>query len=66
MASKQDGVEITVLLDERTAWALAQFVKRTCWEDFRRCAVDDAEACDISAGVDRVMIALGQAGYRPR
>jgi len=59
-------VELRVELDDATAWALAQFVKRVCWSDMRGCAVDDSEAYQIRAGVDAVRAALARIGYAPR
>lgn len=59
--------ELTVAdLPEAEAMALAQFVKRLCWSDFRVCAVDDAEARTIRSAVDRLRRALRQAGFAPR
>ena len=59
-------VEIKVELTDNQAEALAQFVKRVGWSEFRACAVDDAEAHEIRSAVDQVMRALRDAGYAPR
>ncbi len=59
-------VEIKLELTDDQAEALAQFVKRVGWSEFRACAVDDTEAHEIRAAVDQVMRALRDAGYAPR
>jgi len=46
--------------------ALAQFVKRATWSEFRANAVDDDEAYLISDGVGKLQKALDEAGYSPR
>lgn len=43
------------------AHALAQFVKRVGWSEFRVNAVDDAEAYEIRAAVDALQRALAEA-----
>lgn len=48
------------------ALALAQFVKRVGWSEFRNNAADDAEAHAIKAAVIRLQEALARAGYAPR
>ena len=47
-------------------WALAEFVKRATWSEFRANAVDDDEAYRISDGVAKLQKALDDAGYSPR
>ena len=59
-------VVVTLRLGEDTAWALAQFVKRVGWSEFRGLAVDDEEAGQIRAGVDALQRALRDAGVAPR
>ena len=58
--------ELTVQLTDDDAQALAQFVKRVGWPEFRACAVDDDEARAIRAGIDRLAAALRDAGFAPR
>jgi hypothetical protein len=53
-------------MDDETTLALAQFVKRVGWQEFRGNAVDDAEAHQIRYAVDRLMIAPADAGWAPR
>lgn len=59
-------VVVTLRLSEDTAWALAQFVKRVGWSEFRALAVDDEEAGQIRAGVDALQRVLRDAGVAPR
>lgn len=57
---------IELHLGETQAEALAQFVKRIGWAEFRANAVNDAEAHDIRATVDALRMALAEAGFAPR
>lgn len=59
-------VTVSMDLTDSQAWALAQFVKRVGWQEFRTCAVDDNEAYEIRSGVDALQKALANAGYAPR
>lgn len=59
-------VEIKVLLTNGEAEALAQFVKRVGWQEFRHNAAEDKQAYLIRAAIDQVVAALRQAGYAPR
>ncbi len=61
-----DSVTITAQLTDPQALALAQFVKRVGWSEFRTNAVDDDEARLIRAAVDVLMAGLREAGYAPR
>jgi hypothetical protein len=54
------GVTVTVELTDSQALALAQFVKRVGWQEFRACAVDDDEAYAIRSAVDQVQRALAE------
>jgi dissimilatory sulfite reductase (desulfoviridin) alpha/beta subunit len=45
---------------------LAQFIKRVGFADFRGNAQDDAEAYAMRDALDRVGVALRDAGYAPR
>jgi hypothetical protein len=58
--------ELNLRLDDDSAWALAQFVKRVQWDHFRSCAVDQEEAHVIPRAVDRLQEALAEKGYAPR
>lgn len=62
----EDQVEVVLRLGEDDARALAQFVKRVGWSEFRALAVDDEEACRIRVGVEALQRALATAGVAPR
>ena len=57
---------IELHLGETQAEALAQFVKRIGWAEFRANAVNDAEAYENRAAVDALRMALAEAGFAPR
>lgn len=61
-----NAVTVTLELTPQEALALAQFVKRVGWSEFRQNAVDDDEAYVIRDAVDRVAAGLAQVGYSPR
>ena len=60
------SVTITCELSDDEALALAQFVKRVGWSEFRTNAVDDTEAAMIRGAVDVLQKALIDAGFAPR
>ena len=55
----------TELSDAETL-ALAQFVKRLGWSEFRQNAASDDEAYLIRDAVSKLQDALAGAGYAPR
>ena len=59
-------VKLTVYLDEARALALAQFVKRCGWSEWRQNAVDDNEAAEMRAAFGELQKALAEAGFAPR
>ena len=59
-------VKLVAELSAYQAEALAQFLKRAGWSEFRTCAVDDDEAYAIRDAVDQVARALAEAGFAPR
>jgi dissimilatory sulfite reductase (desulfoviridin) alpha/beta subunit len=59
-------VEVWLRLPDEEALALAQFVKRVGWSEFRQNAVDEAEAYTIRAAIDLLRKALAESGYAPR
>lgn len=59
-------VNLNIELSESEAIALAQFVKRAGWHEFRGCAVDDEEAYLIRDAVYKAQNALAEIGYAPR
>lgn len=60
------SVTVTVQLDDTTAMALAQFVKRVGWSEMRGCAVSEQETYEMRDGIDLLQRALADAGYAPR
>ena len=59
-------VRLSCLLSDGEAWNLAQFFKRVGFSDFRTNAQDNDEAYAMRDAVDRVAVALKDAGYAPR
>jgi hypothetical protein len=57
---------VDLLMTTAQAMALARFVKRIGWAEFRANAVDDDEARDVQAAVDAVQKALAEAGFAMR
>jgi len=61
-----ENVTITMQLDEAKASALAEFVKRCGWSEWRQNAVDDDEAYRMKAAFAVLQKALSEAGFSPR
>lgn len=62
-----DGLtHITLDLPSDEAQALAQYLKRAGFSDFRELAVNDSEAYAMQAAAERLRSALAEAGYAPR
>jgi len=59
-------VTVSVTLPAGEAWALAEFVKRAGYSDYRALAVDADEATAMQDAALRLRIALAAAGYAPR
>lgn len=59
-------VQITTRLTLQEAWDLAQFLKRSQAHTFRALARSDEEAQRMQDAADRVVQALGEAGFAPR
>lgn len=69
MAQRKPKIEVLTLelqVTEQTAMALAQFVKRVGWQEFRQNAISDEEAYLIGDGVASLQRSLNNAGYAPR
>lgn len=60
------NVIVPVELTDGQARALAQFVKRCGWSEWRQNAVDDAEAGLMRAAFNQLDKALADVGYAPR
>jgi len=59
-------VEIHVVLTEAQAWQFAQFLKRSCFSDYRGHATSDEEAYHMIDACERIRRALAEQGYAPR
>lgn len=59
-------VHLSCLLSDGEAWNLAQFFKRAGFSDFRTKAQDNDEAYSMRDAVDKLAVALKDAGYAPR
>ncbi len=59
-------ITIEVELNTDQAWALAQFVKRVCFSDYRALAIDQDEAYEMVDAGERVRRALAEKGIAPR
>lgn len=59
-------VHFQVEMREEQALALAQFLKRVGWSEWRANAVDDAEAALMRDGCEKVAASLAEVGYAPR
>jgi len=61
-----EQVVITTTMNPEQTEALAQFVKRVGWSEWRQNAVDDDEAYRMKAAFDILQKALSEAGFTPR
>lgn len=59
-------ITFTTELSKQEAMALAQFVKRFCFDDVRLRAVSDHEAYQMVYALGKVRKALAEEGYAPR
>ena len=59
-------MNLTLELTDDQAYALAQFVKRCGWTEWRQNAVDDAEAYLMRDAFDQLATALKDGEYSPR
>ena len=60
------NVTLNVTLTEAEALALAQFMKRAGWSDWRRNATDDVEAGEMRGACAQVQAGLAEVGFAPR
>jgi hypothetical protein len=60
------AVTLHLSLPAGEAWALAEFVKRAGYSDYRPLAVDADEATAMQDAAERLRIALAESGYAPR
>ena len=66
MTTQTKTVRLNFELNDDQAWALAEFLKRAGFSEFRAMAKDDAEAYDMQTAGIQVANALRDAGYAPR
>lgn len=59
-------ITLTAELTDAEALALAQFMKRVGFSEWRQNAVDDDEAYLMRDGCDKIARALAEQGYSPR
>lgn len=59
-------VQLALELPEHQALALAQFMKRVGWSEWRANAVDDDEARVMRAACEALREVLAAAGFAPR
>lgn len=59
-------MNINVELPDDLAWALAQFLKRVGYNDYRALAVDEQEAYEMVDAGEKVRAALADKGIAPR
>jgi len=57
---------IQIELTNTEAMALAQFLKRACFSDYRSNAVDEEEAYQIRDAASHLQDALALKGFAPR
>ena len=59
-------IVIHVELPVNQAWALAEFLKRAGYSDYRVLAASEQEAYDMRDAGEKVRTALAEQGYAPR
>ena len=57
---------VQVELPDGQAWALAEFLKRVGYNDYRPLAVDEQEARDMQEAGEKLREALAEKGVAPR
>lgn len=65
-SSTMKTIKIDIELTEDKAWALAQYLKRLCWEQIRQNAVSDDDAYTMRDALGTVQDAVNRAGANPR
>ena len=59
-------MQFSIELTEDQAWALAQYLKRIAYSDYRAHAASETEAWHMSNAGDVLRIALAEVGVNPR
>jgi hypothetical protein len=62
----EKSITLTTELTDAEALALAQFMKRVGFSEWRQNAIDDDEAYLMRDGCDKIASALVDVGYNPR
>lgn len=57
---------ITAEFPEDEAWALAEFLKRVGYSDYRKLAASDQEAYEMQSAGEVVRRSLAEQGFAPR
>ena len=66
MTRAAQPVRVAIELTDEQAWAFAQFLKRSTFDDYRGRAVNKEEAYAMIAACEAILRALADAGYAPR
>lgn len=66
LVSAQSLVRVFAQLPEDEAFALAQFLKRAGFAEYRRLAQTDTEAYAMRDAAERIRDVLAEAGIAPR
>ncbi|MFY9314843.1 MAG: hypothetical protein WAO95_04700 [Burkholderiales bacterium] len=66
MTCGAEPVRVTIELTDEQAWAFAQFLKRSTFDDYCGRAVDKEETYVMIAACEAIRKALAEAGYAPR
>jgi hypothetical protein len=59
-------VRVVAELSDAQAWAFAQFLKRSTFDDYRGRAVNEDEAYAMIEACEALRKALAEIGYSPR
>lgn len=57
---------IDLALSDAEAWAMAEFLKRAGYSDYRTLAVDEQEAYAMRDAGEKLRTVLAEQGYAPR
>ena len=63
---KTGTVTIQAELTDEEAWQFAQFIKRSCFRDYRDHAENNEQAYTMIAAAGKIRKSLSDAGYAPR
>ena len=66
MTCAAQPVRVALELTDGEAWAFAEFLKRSTFDDYRGRAVSKEEAYVMIAACEAIRKALADAGYAPR